>query len=240
MVVGVEVAGAARKPTKPQEFCDLVSDRARIGTAERALEILAPTALECRHPALPPQRRIGEAIEEVRVLPDQDVEMKWEILAVLEGLEAIEHDRFLDAGPQSVLEQETVTPEPGDLVLHCRRADPELASDLPKTRAGEHSVEERSEEIGPSEPVVDCKRLATEASPAVQTKVTLDAPRLTLAGVEPDPFVAPAGGVNVIRALGLRAMRWFELRLHARSILHGPCETHSSTHNQGATRSLRT
>src|SRR5262245_13818931 len=176
MVVGVELAGAARKPTKPQEFCDLVSDRARIGTAERALELLTPLALERRHAALAPQRRIGEAIEEVRVLPDQDVEMKWEVLAVLEGLEAIEHDRFLDPGPVLVLEQETVAPEPGDLVLHCRRADPDLASDLPKTRAGEDPVEKRSEEIGPSEPVVGCEGLATEASPAVQTKVTLDAP----------------------------------------------------------------
>ena len=70
------------------------------------LELLAAELLARGHPALPPQLGVGEGVEEVAVGAHGQVGVEGVVLAVLEGLEAVEDEGLAGPSPRLVLREE--------------------------------------------------------------------------------------------------------------------------------------
>ena len=135
----------------------------------------------------------------MRVPIADQVEQRRRVLAVLEGLEAVE-DLLLREGPLGaveVMEEQAEPPEPGRVGGDGLGRDVEGTGELAKGSAGDHAVEDRLEQVGALEPVADAEGLLAEMTPAVATAVTLDALRgeepLVVAGA----LVAPTRWVAV-------------------------------------------
>jgi len=89
---------AARKPAggHVQEFENGILDRLGIGPAQAVFQKGSFLPLPGRHPSLSPQGTVGEVVEEPALAPGGQVEMEGEELGELEGLEAVDGDRFAD------------------------------------------------------------------------------------------------------------------------------------------------
>ncbi|MCB9464140.1 MAG: hypothetical protein H6682_10675 [Candidatus Eisenbacteria bacterium] len=79
-----------------EEFGHSCLDGLGIRATESALEVLPRLFLSRCHSSLSPERAVRERVEEPGVLSDRKIHVEGEVLGVLEGLEAVDYDRFLD------------------------------------------------------------------------------------------------------------------------------------------------
>ncbi len=153
--IGVDPKRLRLPGHQTNELGHLLLDRLGIGSPISSLLFLALSPLPIGHPSLPSKLRVREGVEEVRVRPDRDMEVRRVVLAELERLEPIDHEGLPNGSPRAVdlLEEQAVTAEPLDLAGDGGGGDPELAGDLAVGGASEGPVKEEREEIGATEPV---------------------------------------------------------------------------------------
>jgi hypothetical protein len=89
------------------------------------------------------------------------VEVAGVVLAVLEGLEAVEDEGFYGGpgGPVELVVEQAVAAQAQDVAGDGGGGDVEVAGDLSEGRAAEGAVEEGEEEVGALEPVGGVKGL---------------------------------------------------------------------------------
>ena len=149
---------------QPQELGEFLADRLRVRSAMPPLERLPAPLLAFGHAPFAAQLGIGERVQEVGAGANKDVEVAGIVLAVLEGLETIGDQGFVDGSPvaESLLEEQAVPAQPRDLAHDRGGGDRQLAGDLPETRASHRAQKDRGEQIRPFEPVGGLEGLVAE------------------------------------------------------------------------------
>jgi hypothetical protein len=147
---------------------------------------------------------------------DGDLVLEGEVLAELEGLEAVDDQGTRGRGqfPELQVQEHAVAAEAGEVSVDGRRRDVEAACDLAVAAAGDGGQEDLREQVGASEPVGGAEGLSTEGASAVEAEV----PLVTLRGVESegeaDLLVGPVMmQAVVVLAVGVGTEGWFPLRV---------------------------
>src|SRR5262249_10321775 len=148
--------------------------RPGVGPAVRGLELRAPPLLPRAHRAAAAQLRVREPVDEVRVLPHDQVELGGLVLAVLERAEAIEAERLqeLRLPPHPLVEELAVAAEALGQPHDGLRRAAVLAGELTEAAAVRQGVERLGEELREPEPVVRAEGLGGEVASAVLTAET--------------------------------------------------------------------
>ena len=106
------------------------------------------------HRAATAKLSLPDAVHEVRGT-DEEVQVEGPVLAVLEGSEAIEYQRFVGGLFRTKLfvEEQTVSAQAFGLELQGAVRDAELTADLAQTGATDEAMEEGFQEVGVAEPI---------------------------------------------------------------------------------------
>src|SRR5512139_388572 len=126
-----------------------------VGPPVGGLELAAPHPLGRSQGAATAKLRVAEAVDVVRGA-DQEVELEGPVLAVLEGPQAVEHERLARGGvprPQPLEEEQAVASEALALALDAAVGETELAGDLAQRRAAYQPMKERREQARVLQPV---------------------------------------------------------------------------------------
>jgi hypothetical protein len=114
---GAQLEGLGRGRDDAEQGGDLVFGRARVGTSQAGLELGTAAPLTPAHAPAAAQLGVGEAVEEVAVGADREVEGGGVVLAVLERDEAVDDQRLAEraAGTMELVEQQAVAAQAGGL-----------------------------------------------------------------------------------------------------------------------------
>src|SRR5436190_15168255 len=103
MLIGMKFDMLGLPRNDSQKDRDFLLDRFWIWLAKSLLERSAPLLLAKRHAAAAAAFTVGKAIEEMALLAGGDVIARGIVLAVLEALEAVERNGFVDRALRTVL-----------------------------------------------------------------------------------------------------------------------------------------
>ena len=86
---------------------------------------------------------------------DGGVDVEWGVLAELEALEAVDHERLggSQIGTQSLVEEQAVTTQALDLTHDGRRRNAEVAGNLTVGGARKQTAEDLTRKIGAAKPI---------------------------------------------------------------------------------------
>ena len=146
------------------------------GSCGRFASLLAALLLERRHPAFATQLAVGEIDEKVRALLHGHVVVDREVLAELEGLEAVDDHfgRRRCLCHQLLVQQEAVPAEAGDVAVNGGGGHAQVPGDLPVGHASGDLGEDEGAQMGAFLPVGCAEGLGAEGAPAVQAGKPLD------------------------------------------------------------------
>ena len=152
-------------------------DRLRIGSPVLLLEGGSSPPLRRRHPSLPPQGAVGEAVEEPALHPTRQVQVEREELGVFEGLEPVDGEGFgkFPVGGELPVEHERVATSARQVAHDRGVGDVEAAGDLPEARPLGGPSGEVREDPALLHPVVGGEGADGEVPPAVFALETLEA-----------------------------------------------------------------
>ena len=172
-----------------------VFHRLGVGPSEGGLQHLPASFLRRGHGAFAPQRAVGEVIEEPGLRPDGEVEVEGEELGVLEGLEAIDDERFANgpAGDHLLVVEQAVASGSSELAGDGGVGDVEETGHLAQAGPFGGELGEARQEIAPAQPVVGGEGAGGEAPPAVAAAKALEPPSVARPPVEAVPHHAPVG-----------------------------------------------
>jgi hypothetical protein len=210
MPVTEEIDGRASGIDRPgskdraEQFPDAVLNRLRIRPSQGLLPFDPTGLLRLGHGSLPAQGAVGEVVEEPGLVPDGQIGVEGEVLRILEGLEAVEDDRFVGNEVRNELSlKEKAVPSPStDVARHGGMGQVQVSSDLAQARSGHGEVDDAEEVFGPVEPVGRLKGSPGESSPTVETAEPLERTRPGCGEVEPLAPDAPFG-LRVVEAAAL-------------------------------------
>ena len=149
-----------------KQFKHVVFDRLWVGSTKVHLELLAPSFLHLCHAALASQFAVGEVNEKVGALLNRNVMMHWIVLAVFEGLEAV--DNNFGGGftvlHEIVMQQDTVAPNAGDVPINSLWADLDVPGNLAAGHAADGLHEDELVEVWALLPVRGGESLGAEGA----------------------------------------------------------------------------
>jgi hypothetical protein len=154
MFVGADRGRRTRWNDPADQFLNALSGGLGIGPSVALLKVRSFPPLRGSHGATSAKLCLVESVH-VMGDPDEQVEIKGPVLAVLEGPEAIEDQRFLGraTGSHLLLKEKTMPPQAFGLALHGAVGDAELATDLAQAGAADQAMEEGLEEPCVFQPV---------------------------------------------------------------------------------------
>ncbi|MDO9069561.1 MAG: hypothetical protein Q7W05_14055 [Deltaproteobacteria bacterium] len=192
-----------------QEFDHAPLDSLGIRATQRSLELGPAPFLPLCHAPFAPQRAVGMEQEVAGRGVDGHVVMEGEVLAPLEGLEAVDDD--LGGGTDllqlSGVEQQAVAAEAGGLALDGGGSDSFGPGGLAVAHRADLRHEQSGHQIGTLLPVGGGEGLCAEVAAAVEACEPLDTPGGAAAGEVALALVAP-GGANLLmeKAVGVGAV----------------------------------
>jgi len=138
-----------------EELADILFDGLGIGSAELVLEGPASAFLGVGHAALASQGAVGEVPEEAGVGLDEQVVEEGVVLAVFEGLEAVQDEGSLGSGEAGEVgvQEEAVSAEAGEEAIDGAGRDTQVAGDLSVGHAADGPHEEPGGQVRSFEPV---------------------------------------------------------------------------------------
>ena len=154
VLVGGEDHRGAWRNDPPDELGDGLPRRLGVRPPVGGLERGALAPLARPQGAAAAKLGVVEAVDVVRG-PDQEVQVEGPVLAVLEGPQAVEHQRLGRCAlrPERLEQQQAVASQALALALHAAVGEAELAGDLAQGRAADEAMEEGAEPVRVLEPV---------------------------------------------------------------------------------------
>jgi hypothetical protein len=185
VLVALQQQGAGPAGHAAQQGLDLPARGLRVGPSVPPLELLAPAALAASQGPRASQRRVVEAVEEVRPCAGEVVEVERPVLAQLVAPQPVEHERLVGCSGRGavVLEEQAVSAEPPGLVEDGGVGAAEHVGDLAVAGAGAELTQDGGLQLGALEPVGRAEGLDREGAAAVQASEALDAVGRGPAGV---------------------------------------------------------
>ena len=154
MFVGADRGRGAWGHDAPDQLLNALAGRLGVWTSVSPLEQGPLRLLRGPHRAAPAQLGVAHAVDEVRG-SDEQVQVEGPVLAVLEGPEAVEHERLIGCpfGADLFMKEQAVAAEALHLSLNGAVGDAELAADLTQTGAADEAMEEGFEKTRMSQPI---------------------------------------------------------------------------------------
>ena len=154
MLIGMNLYLRTGRDNAADELVHGVTGRLGEGAPMSCFEPCAMAFLPGPHRSRTTQRGFVEAVDEVRVAANEEVQVEGPVVTGFHRAKAVENQRLPGKlGPEAFVKEDAVASESSEVACDRRVRGAGFVGDLTKARAGERAIEDRPEELGATQPV---------------------------------------------------------------------------------------